>query len=218
MFSRRWRTRCAGRSYITAIIDYKAALPEAKIDLYLAAADKCCLELDSLVEQFLTPAPEPAEETISPEIDLRDVIRGVFTKAEATSRHHRFRLRGLDDVNPVRINANDLRLVLQNLEDNACKYSPAGSLVTVTLMRRPDAYVQVDVSNAGDVHTRADMSAIFLRSHRLPSSIAQGIRGAGLGLAISKAVVQSHNGHIWARPRRGGGLVVAFELPLSRPA
>lgn len=206
------------RGYITTIQDYGAVLPEGQIESYLDAADRRCLELDRLVTHLLamswldeSPLPEELEA-----IDLCQVIREVFYDEEMTSRHRRLSVRGMEEPLVVEANYLDLKLLLHNLADNACKYSPEDSLIVVKVSSRPNGHVAVGISNDGDIVSSVEASEIFLRFHRLQAPRLRGIQGAGIGLSIAKKVVERYHGQIWARPRSGGGLMLGFNLPQWR--
>lgn len=104
--------------------------------------------------------------------------------------------------------------VLVNLFENAAKYTPAGSPITITARRTPEG-VEVDVADRGpglDADERERVFDKFYRSTRVSSDRG---RGAGLGLAICRAIVRAHGGCIRAGPRDGGGTRFVFTLPID---
>lgn len=102
--------------------------------------------------------------------------------------------------------------VLVNLVDNALKYSPSGSAITVSV-RVNDREAQIDVADQGIGVPEEDLPRIFQKFYRVqwPSNVG----GTGLGLSICKGLVEAHGGRIWAQKRPGGGLVVSLALPLA---
>ena len=104
--------------------------------------------------------------------------------------------------------------VFCNLLENAAKYSPPGSTITVGA-RIADGFVDVSVADEGSgfpVGREDEVFAMFVRG--APES---SVTGAGLGLAISRSIVEAHGGTIHARNRDIGGAEVIFTLPLGSP-
>jgi two-component system sensor histidine kinase KdpD len=104
--------------------------------------------------------------------------------------------------------------VLVNLLDNAAKYTPPGSAIKVAAESAQLA-IEVSVADRGpglDEDERESVFDKFYRSSRVSSDRG---RGAGLGLAICKAIIQAHGGRIWAENREGGGTRFVFTLPID---
>jgi signal transduction histidine kinase len=127
------------------------------------------------------------------------------------------------------IHADEDRLVqvFTNLLDNAVKFSPEGSTITVSAERlEPDApkvaarnlppsdsYVQVSVSDNGPGIPAEYVDRIFRKFERANQGNMPGPKGIGLGLAIAKNIVEMHGGRIWARSEEGKGSEFIFILP-----
>jgi signal transduction histidine kinase len=111
--------------------------------------------------------------------------------------------------------------VLQNLVENALRYTPAGGSVTLRAEQTENAMV-VSVCDTGEGIPPADLPRVFERFYRgersrareAPGSQPGGLNaGAGLGLAIAKGLVEAHQGRIWAESEPGKGTTVSFSLP-----
>lgn len=102
--------------------------------------------------------------------------------------------------------------VLVNLLDNAAKYTPEGSTITVRA-QAADGALQVDVEDDGPGLRPGSEERLFAKFERGASESAQ--PGVGLGLAICRAIVSAHGGTIQARNRPQGGAVFSFSLPLG---
>jgi PAS domain S-box-containing protein len=102
--------------------------------------------------------------------------------------------------------------VLVNLLDNAIKYSPGGGAVVVSTARVPDA-VRVTVEDEGIGIPPAEQSAIFEKFYRADPHLRQVPGGTGLGLYISRELVQRMGGRIGVRSQPGAGSTFFFELP-----
>jgi two-component system sensor histidine kinase KdpD len=107
-----------------------------------------------------------------------------------------------------------LEQVVINLLENAAKHTPSGTPVEIRVSSEPKELV-VEVLDRGPGIPAGEEQRIFERFHRLPT--AHGVEGAGLGLALCRAIVRAHGGHIEAENRPGGGAVFRFGLPREKP-
>ncbi len=114
----------------------------------------------------------------------------------------------------ARIWADEDRLmqVLANLLSNATKYSPRGESVLLWAERR-DSYLRVSVRDRGAGIPDEFKGRIFQRFAQADSSDTKQKGGTGLGLAVSKAIVEGHHGHMNFEKAEGGGTVFYFEIP-----
>jgi two-component system, OmpR family, sensor histidine kinase KdpD len=103
--------------------------------------------------------------------------------------------------------------VLVNLLDNACKYAPAGSQVSVA-GRVEGQQVLVSVRDSGPGIPEEDLERVFDKFYRVQRP-TQAL-GTGLGLSICKGIVEAHGGRIWAENNPTQGLAVVFTLPYLR--
>jgi two-component system, OmpR family, phosphate regulon sensor histidine kinase PhoR len=108
-----------------------------------------------------------------------------------------------------------LRQVLFNIIDNAIKYSPDGGEVRVELAEL-GGMMRFTVRDQGIGFSPADADSIFERFRRLGPHLTRGVGGTGLGLYISRELVERMGGRIWADSRPGAGSAFFFELPLAR--
>lgn len=118
------------------------------------------------------------------------------------------------DLPPVYADRDRLTQVLTNLVDNACRYTPEGGKVTVTVHRVSDK-VQVDVTDTGIGIAPKDQEKIFERFFRADHPVVQETGGTGLGLAIVKSFVEMHNGEIWLDSELGKGTTFSFTMPIA---
>lgn len=105
--------------------------------------------------------------------------------------------------------------VLVNVLDNAIKYSPKDALIEVRASRTPGHFI-LSVSDRGIGIPLEELDRVFDKVHGLTRESDHATsRGAGLGLAIAKGIVEAHGGRIWAERREGDGTVVTVSLPLQ---
>lgn len=109
-----------------------------------------------------------------------------------------------------------LEQVMDNLLNNAVKFTPRGGQITVRVQSRQPYEVQVEVTDTGIGIPSADMAHLFSRFHRGENVAGQAIPGAGLGLHITQAIVTEHGGRIEVESEVGKGSTFRFTLPLKR--
>ena len=136
-------------------------------------------------------------------------LRGV--EAEARSRHVTLAAEVDDDVT-ARFAPEKVERVLMNLLTNALRHTPSDGAVAVRVEPHPGE-VQVAVEDSGEGLDAEAQERMFERFWR--GDQARSARGAGLGLAIARGLVEAHGGRIWAEDREGGGARVCFTLPAA---
>ncbi len=186
------------------------ALSNSILDLAKIEAGKMEVELellepDALVRQTLTIVSETAEKK-QIAIELR-----------------------MSDSLPRCILADPLKFkqILINLLTNALKFTPSGGKVTVVLEKRNDSgnkmpvqgeYLQVAIADTGIGISPADRENLFKEFTQLTSSQGRQQQGAGLGLALSKYMVELHGGSIWLESKEGEGTTFYFTIPVGQPS
>ncbi len=122
------------------------------------------------------------------------------------------------EIADIRGSESELRALIENLLDNALRYAPRGSAVTVTV-RQIDSFIEMSVVDSGPGIPEHERQRVFERFKRIPGDTTP---GTGLGLAISKAIVERHHGSITlgdADPgARPPGVLVKVRLPVHCPA
>jgi signal transduction histidine kinase len=118
---------------------------------------------------------------------------------------------------PVRTDSARLRQVVDNLMSNALKYTPAGGDVTVSLAA-DDHELTLTVSDTGMGIAPEDQRRLFTRFYRTSEAESRAIQGVGLGLAITKSIVEAHGGRIEVDSDVGRGSTFRVTLPLGDAA
>ena len=118
---------------------------------------------------------------------------------------------------PLLLQADEKRLVqvLVNLVNNALKYSPDNTTIRVRV--RPEhAHLILEVHNEGTALSPVQLEQIFEPFYRTLDAESSPMKGWGLGLAISKEIVERHKGQIWAESAEGKGITFFVKLPVSQ--
>ncbi|NTU72299.1 MAG: HAMP domain-containing histidine kinase [Coriobacteriia bacterium] len=118
---------------------------------------------------------------------------------------------------PVWVDGDELRLseVLRNLLSNAIRHTSTGS-ITVTATVLSDGRAEVRVTDTGEGIPAEDLPYVFERFYRADTARATDTGGAGLGLAISRRIVEDHGGEAFAENTAGGGAIVGFSMPAAQ--
>ena len=148
-------------------------------------------------------------------IDMRAFAEKTIQNMEAVAVRHSFSLSCSDDLPCVWADPDYAEELLVNLVDNSVKYSPNGGEVEVRLEKQGD-YVVVSVSDQGSGIDEVDLERIFERFHRVDGSDSGSTGGYGLGLYISKRLVEAHGGKMEARSTLGRGSTFSFTLPIAK--
>lgn len=104
--------------------------------------------------------------------------------------------------------------VISNLVSNALNYTPAGGAVEISL-EKSEKEVITHVKDTGPGIPESALPKLFTKFFRVSGVLEQGSKGTGLGLYISKAVVDMHKGRIWVESTLGKGSIFSFSVPVS---
>ncbi len=151
-------------------------------------------------------------------VNLRELIAETLDSFAALAGQGRVRLAGqiAPEVGVMALDADRLGRVLANLVGNALRHTPPDGTVTVSAERTP-AGVRVEVRDTGSGIAAADLPRIFEQFYRGEKSRSRATGGAGLGLAVARAIVEAHGGRIGAESAPGQGTRVFFTLPETAP-
>ncbi|MCX9085090.1 MAG: HAMP domain-containing sensor histidine kinase [Candidatus Methanoperedens sp.] len=107
-----------------------------------------------------------------------------------------------------------IRQILFNILNNAVKFSKPEGKVTITSRKEGD-YIQISVIDNGIGIKEEDIGKLFKEFEQLDKGISRNYGGAGLGLIISKKLIELHGGRIWLQSKYGEGTTFTFTLPLK---
>jgi signal transduction histidine kinase len=161
----------------------------------------------------------------SNEIKLNKKSKDINKILEQCAQKLEFQARGkdigvqlaLDPLFPIQVDASLLIQVFTNMIDNAIKYSPAGSQVTIR-SREVHDFVEVTIEDNGaglDEQELRQLFTKFFRGSRIPGDE---IKGSGLGLYLSKYFIELHQGKVLASSQKGMGTKFTIQLPIQSDA
>jgi signal transduction histidine kinase len=185
------------------------------IDLALGS----CKDVLKLVDSLLEVARIESDELILDlqTISLLPLITDTVDRLRLLAKQNNITLE-LDappELPSFQGDGNKLERVLDNLLDNALKYTPEGGLITVAV-RLVNGQVEVRVTDTGPGIPLEYQGRIFERFTRVPGSEGRR-RGLGWGLAFCRSVIEAHGGRIWLESEVGQGSTFALTIPVETP-
>jgi two-component system sensor histidine kinase KdpD len=145
-----------------------------------------------------------------------EVVSAVISRVERMAKDHRLEIDVPADLPAVRLDIMLIGRVLSNLLENACKYSPAGSIVRLSA-EASDGGLLFTVADQGAGIPTAQRERVFEPFYRIHRPLEVRTFGAGLGLAICRGIVAAHNGWIQVVEPDREGTAIRFWLPGERP-
>lgn len=201
------------RGYLELLTSMPELQPEVATGLEVVSRNS--ERLHKLVVDLLSTAEGSLE--ITPE--ATDVSALILQRVEAARQcnvNPRVRFEDLSEPGLVALcDGRRISQVLDNLLSNAVKYSPGGGRVTIRA-RELDGEIECSVTDEGSGMSADELKGVFSKFFRTSGARNAAIPGVGLGLAISKAIVERHGGTISCRSVEGEGSTFTFRLPLAR--
>jgi len=143
---------------------------------------------------------------------LEEIVAGAMGRLEQSLKNRPVNIQLPDTVPLIHVDAVLIQQVLINLLDNAAKYSPAASPIDISASVTPDA-LQLSIADHGPGVPPEAADQVFEKFFRLHPESTPG--GVGLGLAISRAIIEAHGGLIGVQNRLGGGAIFSLTIPLD---
>ena len=192
---------------------------DRSVDFYRDTIAKSLEDLDrlnALIEQLLQLSHLENGDTIQRDvIDLNDLVRDVAEQYEPLIRSNDYQL--LTRLSAVTIDGNphQIRQLMLNLIDNAVKYGPPKTTITLSVERHDDMAV-ITVHDEGGTIPKEECGELFERFYRVHKARDRNSGGSGLGLAIAKEIVALHAGTISVESDRQKGTDFIVRLPIHR--
>jgi signal transduction histidine kinase len=205
--------------YVDLILDDAADLP-SDARSYLVVVQRNARRLHRLVDDLLSTALQSVATVLDVErVSLTELLERSAVEARKTAAAAGIEL-ALDTAagTALDINGDSERLaqVFDNLFSNAIKYTPEGGRVEGSV-RREDHVAVVRVRDTGRGIPEAEQSKIFNKFFRGSTVLTDAIPGVGLGLAITKTIIDAHGGSITVTSEPGQGATFEVRLPLAEP-
>ena len=213
------------RTPLTAIRGYLSVLQEEtqksmtkEQKSFLDKAFISSSQLASLVENLLSVSKieKGAMKLEQEETDWKEVLEENFNNfiPLAKEKNIKFTLNNLDDLPKVFVDKFRVGEVISNLIANAINYTKTGGSVTVSAEAN-EKEVTTHVKDTGQGIPEIAIPKLFTKFFRVSGVLEQGSKGTGLGLYISKAIVDMHKGRIWVESKIGIGSTFSFTVPLA---
>ncbi len=204
------------KGYIETLVDGHHGMPVDDRERFFKTIQRHTDRLNSLLEDLLTLSrlesinPGLVRESTSLPALITAVVEDYRSRPHAADR----RLGCTIDaaLGPQLIDPLKVTQVLENLLDNALKYTPKGSAIEVTARLR-DHEAVICVRDNGPGIPAEDLPHIFERFYRVDKGRSREKGGTGLGLSIVKHIVQLHGGRVWVESQLGQGSAFHFSLP-----
>lgn len=148
---------------------------------------------------------------------LEDLIVDLVKKYFSSTNQKKIKLEfysSLEKKLPVNADVYKLNLVLRNLIDNSLHYTPEGGEISIILDTLGD-YARVAVKDTGIGIPKEEISNIFTRFFRAKNAVRVKTEGTGLGLYISREIIEAHRGKIWVESEEAKGTTFYFTIPYA---
>ena len=176
--------------------------------------------LTAILDQILNVAKIKSGEADALQLetmDVADVIGEVVHESSGQAATHVWAKRVEGDIPVVITDVGKVKQVLHALLTNAITYSPEGSSIVVAARTEPlQSKIVIDVIDEGPGIAERDWPRLFASFSRVPRPGEEGVRGAGLGLFISRKLARSWGGDVWLQASEPGvGSTFSFSIPLD---
>jgi PAS domain S-box-containing protein len=201
------------KGYSTMLLDYDRRLKHDEKQEYLNAIDKATDRMAELVDHLLDMSRLEAGLLKLDKVptNITALLQTIIAEARLRAPGHKIVLNIPKAVLRLNVDGRRIRQVVDNLIDNATKYSKAGTTIKVEA-RGQNAELVISVADQGTGIHRDNLKRIFDRMFNLEHRLSQDPGGLGLGLALCKALVEAHGGRIWVESELGKGSVFNFAL------
>lgn len=206
------------KGFTTLLLDYADRLDPAERRQMLQEIDAATERMHELIDNLLDLTRLQAGMLLvrRDPVDLVAVLRRAATEAAARYPARAFQLEAPPTLPTILGDARRLGQVVQNLIDNAVRYSPAESPVTVRAWRTAGDGVAFAVVDRGIGISPEYHDRIFTPFYRVPEGNADEVNGCGLGLAICRGLVEAHGGSITVDSQVGAGATFTVRLPAGQ--
>ncbi|HNW38921.1 MAG TPA: ATP-binding protein [Candidatus Omnitrophota bacterium] len=204
---------------ITLLLSKNAGGLSESQEQFLSIASRNCKRLGLLINDLLDLAKLEAGKMdirLAPSFinqAINDSVEGLVAWASAKSISLVKQIP--ENLPAVKIDADKIVQVLNNLIGNAIKFTPANGTITVSVQLYGDHEVMVSVQDTGVGIAKNELDKVFDKFYQTGERVATDVSGTGIGLSIAKEIVQAHGGKIWAESDSGQGTKFSFTVSLN---
>jgi two-component system, OmpR family, phosphate regulon sensor histidine kinase PhoR len=204
------------QGYIKTLLQLGDGLGDEQRTSFLEAADRQSDRLRRLIEQLLAVARLEAnvEPITVSDVRIAEVIDLAVADLRSSARGHTIDVRADDDLPTLRTDEAKVHQIVSNLVENALKYSPPNTRVTVRAEASDDG-IAVSVQDEGPGIPPEAHERIFDRFYQVDSSATRSVGGTGLGLYICRKISETLHGRLWLQRSTPEGTVFVLWLPIA---
>jgi two-component system, OmpR family, phosphate regulon sensor histidine kinase PhoR len=149
-------------------------------------------------------------------IDLPIILNDIFEsfRPQAQTKHQNYTLTVPEQMPKVMADPFRIGQVFINLIGNAINYTPEGGVISVNIQNKGE-FLEIAIQDSGEGIPPEALPRLFTKFFRVSGSLEQGSKGTGLGLYITKSIVEMHHGKIWAESTLNKGSIFTFTLPVA---
>lgn len=203
------------KGFSTMMLDYEKRLSAGDKRQYLKTIDQATDRLVGLIDQLLDMSRLEAGMLVlnKEPTSIRKLFKEIVAEAQVGSDKYRLILNLAKTLPKINIDPRRIRQVIDNLISNAIKYSAPETEVVISVQQVEDELL-ISVTDQGIGILKEDLPRVFERMFRSQKRQKAGAGGAGLGLSISKGIVEAHGGRIGIESEEGKGTKCFFTLPI----
>jgi len=203
------------KGYSTMLVDYDRRLRSEEKKEHLQSIDRATDRLTELIDHLLDMSRLEAGllKLDKQPTNISQLIQEAAAEAKLRAPRHKIETDERQRLPTVEVDARRIRQVLDNIIDNAVKYSDKESEVVVSAQRAGQELL-ISVADQGIGIPSHELGMVFDRMYRIEQRLTPEMGGIGLGLAICKGLITAHGGRIWVESELGKGSTFRFTLPL----
>jgi K+-sensing histidine kinase KdpD len=204
------------KGYSTALMLEEIEWSREKHHEFLALIDEECDNLQTMVGDILDSSLiDVGQLAIDRQpVRLPRLVGEIVEEMQRRTQKHQLMVDFPSDFPILDVDPHWIRQVFRNILDNAIKYSPDGGLIVTSGQTRQNDVV-ISISDQGVGISPEDLIPLFEKYFRVKAPTGYHVAGTGLGLPVARAIVEAHNGRIWAESKVEYGTTLFFSLPLG---
>jgi PAS domain S-box-containing protein len=204
------------KGYSSLLLMYDHKLNKEQKHESIEAIDRSTDRLTELIDHLLDISRLEAgilKLTIQP-VKPREIITTAVDETKLRSPQFHFKKEITGRIPTIMADGRRLRQVIDNILENAVKYSPENTEITAHMEVKGDDLL-ISIADQGRGIDRSEFQKIFERMYRIEQRLQKDPGGLGLGLSLCKALVEAHHGRIWVESELGRGSTFFFTIPLK---